>query len=86
MEFECQISRPKEEVVEIFENLVSYEKWKYTLKMTLWPNIKCDALCCVSKVPYEVLLKSHGISLFYHGKVMEFPYFTMEKSWNVMVQ
>ena len=29
--------------------------------------------------------KNHGISLFYRGKVMEFPYFILEKSWNFLI-
>ena len=56
--------------------------WKmeiYHNKITFWPNIKCDipsnilmhsrGAISVRKVGY---LKGHGISIFYHGKVMEF--------------
>ena len=58
------------------------KKWKYTItKMTFWPNIRSD-------IPDNILmyhvhatsplsvqgwaLKGYGISLVYHGKVLEF--------------
>ena len=83
MEFEWSISRPGE----VMENLLkcqSHGKWKYTItKMTFLPNIKCDIpsnilMLTDGSVPVGPLhgqgwvLKDHGISLYYHGKVMEF--------------
>ena len=84
MEFELLISRPGE-FMEIFRNVISHGKWKYTIrKKTLWPNIKCDIpgnilmhtrrARCMRKVEY---LKGHGFFIFCHGKVMELKKFRM---------
>ena len=52
MEFKWLISRPGE-VMEIFKNVKSYGKLKYTItKMTFWPNIKCD-------IPGNILMHTH---------------------------
>ena len=88
MEFEWLISRPGE-VIKIFQNVKSHGKWKYTIKMTFWPNAKCDihgniliASDAHAMDPFcaqSWVLKGYGISVFYHRKVME-------KSWNLKAQ
>ena len=55
-------------------------KWKYTItKMIFWPKIKCDVLgnILMHTQPGQLcaqgwVVKGHGKSLIYRGKVMEF--------------
>ena len=61
------------EVIEIFKNVKSHGKWKFTItKMTFWPNIKCNirgntlnAHATGLLLAQGWVLKGHGISLFY---------------------
>ena len=60
--------------MEMFKNVKSHGKWKYTVtKITFWPNIKYDILGNILTHMERAswVLKGLGISSFYHGKVME---------------
>ena len=68
--------------MEIFKDVKIIENGNVPLKMTFWPNKKCDIPgYLLMHAPQALKLraqgwvlknKGHGISLFYHGKVVKF--------------